>query len=546
MEKISKISLTMLVLMLSIFVAAGTASAFCQKGLCAPDNCFGCCYTGAGAPDPCPLGATCCYECGDLVMYSCGFDADLEDPVVGCAPPPAPRKCTTRHGLIVGAVNITINGNGFMIQDGGVANRNCDVLMLVDPSDECALHPCRQATDGGVIDSGIVNANTLAHNSCNLAAPVGQGGCDNVTIKDVEIKGFCDGIFMSGDCSNGAAHPNPKPDQIVGAGANSEYRLTGLLIEGCCIHDNGKDCGSCDGSNCGYANKCYNDGIFLAEVGINSTDGTWENIPCDPPAEDPCDGTSGPNPPAEVENVIVRHNKISNQKGCCCESCPGGNCINLNGGMEEPVGHECWYSGCSEIAKNVCKNTGCSCVQFHHGTDKNYIHGNYCMGNRYAGIGTGCDWLNENYVYSNWVKDAGGPGIGVNAGTHIYNNFSLDNYDTIIPCTNFPDEGYGILVTGGDTNSCVMDNTCAGNQTADIADPAGLITAASDRNMCQTTGNYADANPGPRGKCRYDGGDRLNCKADLNHDCRVNDILDLPIFVGELGQGSAYCCPCPW
>ncbi len=497
----------------------------------------------------------------DNPITICGCVADQANTTYTLA---ADMNCTTRHGIIIGASGVTIDGNGFEVDGMSKVSRHCEVLMAAP--DECALGPCRAAADtacGGVagdccIDSGIINARvddpTVAGfqlvGGCNDSAPACQGGCDGVTVINVEIKRWCDGIYMSGSCSYGdqqCVGTTPPctavASQKVGTGVYSEYRLTGLLIEGCYINDNGKDCGDCDGSCCGHQYHRYNDGIFLSEVGVNSiTDGSWANLPCGAP-EGPC-GVTGA---AHADRNIVWHNKISNQQGCCCESCPGGNCINHNSGIEvreaEPCIGDAWYAGCDEIAKNVCKNTDCSCIQFHFGTDKNRIHGNYCMGNGYAGIASGCDWLNENYIYGNFIKDAGGPGIGVNAGAHIWNNFSLDNYDTNVLCANFPDEGYGILALAG--ASCVMHNTCIGNETADIADPFGAISVG-DYNMCQTTGGgYTDATTGPNGKCRYDGGDRLNCKADMNHDCIVSQA-DKDIFQAEDGSASRVCCPSPW
>ena len=86
------------------------------------------------------------YEFGDIVLTSCTFNGDMK------------RSDTAAigHGLIVGAPDITIDGNGFCL-DGEV--KTCDD----------AMNP----------QYGIYNLNK-----------------HNVTIKDLEIKNFCTGIRL--------------------------------------------------------------------------------------------------------------------------------------------------------------------------------------------------------------------------------------------------------------------------------------------------------------------------------------------------------------
>ena len=83
------------------------------------------------------------YQCGDTVIESCTFNEDL--------------GCSVKYGLIIGADGITINGAGHSITTS--AN-----------SDEEGIH---------------------------------NQGCDNVTIKDLSINGFCYGIYFtnSDNCS---------------------------------------------------------------------------------------------------------------------------------------------------------------------------------------------------------------------------------------------------------------------------------------------------------------------------------------------------------
>ncbi|NMX21869.1 hypothetical protein C5S30_05445 [ANME-1 cluster archaeon GoMg4] len=130
-----------------------------------------------------PLVAECCdrrcgcisninaskiFACGDTVTESCTFNCDL--------------SCKNGHGLIIGAYNVTINGNGHTL-DGVLAG----------------------ACDDWVERSGIYSK-----------------GYDNVMIKNLEIKNFCNGIYLEGDTRD-----------VI-------YRNT---IDTCEIHHNGNDKG---------------------------------------------------------------------------------------------------------------------------------------------------------------------------------------------------------------------------------------------------------------------------------------------------------------
>jgi parallel beta-helix repeat protein len=85
------------------------------------------------------------FACGDIVTESCTFNCNL--------------SCKKGHGLIIGAGNITLDGNGYTLD--GVLTGACD---------------------GWEERSGIYNM-----------------GYDNVTIRNLEIKNFCNGIYLEGD-----------------------------------------------------------------------------------------------------------------------------------------------------------------------------------------------------------------------------------------------------------------------------------------------------------------------------------------------------------
>lgn len=499
MERMLKVPLSLMVLVLSVFLVAGTASA-----------------------KSCPT---------TLTSADCGCVADIPNQTYTLA---EDMICSTRHGIIIGAEGVTIDGAGYKLDGGGVSGRHCAVLTEPASGDDpgwCVGHPCRAAADtecrSGAgegdccIDSGILNARgtdgdgNLA-GGCNSSAPACQGGCNKVTIKNLEITGWCTGIFMSGDCAEG-----------------SERRLTGILIEGNYIHDNGNgDCGSytCYDSDHGaWTNTYYNDAIFLAEVGISA----FEPGVAPPCIECEKGSTECPDLVEQAWNScyrlssmrnIIRGNRIENQKGCGTISCPGGNGINLNGGLElEPYTNVVW-AGCNDIYNNRILNCDMSGIQYQHATIYNRIHDNYCSGNKLGGITDACSWCHENYVYDNTLVENGAMGIGVNAGAMITNNVSILNEpvgSTLQPlctCHGYPCDGIGIAL-GADAcsdpgdefpgrTSKVFANTAWGNASADIQSPI-LPEGIHDGNFCGTTGGaYYDTNafnggsPGAGG-CQY-------------------------------------------
>ncbi len=88
------------------------------------------------------------FACGDTVTESCTFNCD--------------RGCENGHGLIIGADNITIDGNGYTL-DGVLAG----------------------ACDEWIERSGIYNP-----------------GYDKIVVENLEITNFCNGIYLEGDLRN--------------------------------------------------------------------------------------------------------------------------------------------------------------------------------------------------------------------------------------------------------------------------------------------------------------------------------------------------------
>jgi len=131
------------------------------------------------------------YFCGDTVMKSCTLNGSM--------------SCSSGHGLVIGADDITINGAGYKI----IGSENATI---------CATVGQNNPQDG---ICGIINSN----------------GYDNVIIKNIDIENFCVGIGLVG----------PSPVNL--AENNTIYN--------CKIHDNGNDtAGATHGIHMLYTNNC--------------------------------------------------------------------------------------------------------------------------------------------------------------------------------------------------------------------------------------------------------------------------------------------------
>jgi parallel beta-helix repeat protein len=130
------------------------------------DGTTGCTYDCGYSEVGCVAEDGTVFGCGDTVTKNCTFNGDLD-----CS--------TTRYGLIIGADNITIDGAGYTLE-------------RADPGG-CTFCP----------SAGVLNK-----------------GYDDVTITNLEVKRFCNGIYLNIDDESGI---------VV-------YRNT---IENCNIHHNG-------------------------------------------------------------------------------------------------------------------------------------------------------------------------------------------------------------------------------------------------------------------------------------------------------------------
>ena len=122
-------------------------------------------------------------DCGDGIVCDCG------DTVVGGWTLTKGMVCPEGHGLIIGADDIVIDGNGYAID--GVSQGTCDGF--------------------GIARSGIYNK-----------------AYDGITIRNLEIRNFCNGIYLRYDDETGG-------------------KVERITIEDCEIHHNGADTGNDNG-----------------------------------------------------------------------------------------------------------------------------------------------------------------------------------------------------------------------------------------------------------------------------------------------------------
>jgi hypothetical protein len=479
------------------------------------------------------------YQCGDVVMSSCTLNADMYCP-------------NSKHGLIIGTVGITIDGNNEVAPDGGKGyrlwgtndgshptNRDCLVDIYNEAGGyECVEHGCRSE-----IDSGVYNAIAAASagSGCDARANVlpGQGGCSEVTVKNLDIRGWCDGIFMSGTC-------------FVNGDLQGQLLIDEILIEGNIVADNGMDCGTeftAVADTVGYwgtagSNSYFNDGIFVAMAGEEISAGGFGGC------EDLGDGRQA---------VTIRDNDVFNQLGCGKESCPGGNNINIEGGVEEDYysgggDEDFFYVGCIDVSRNLVKNASFSGIQASHAIGDSDIHDNVIRGNNYGGFTYPCDFGQHLDVVSNTLDSNKGPGIGgfspmnIKKNTVMYTTpIDFDLYSALNGIA-FPILADGIYFGGEASGTVVEDNIVGSTATEgvpfllgnDIATDEG-VSWTGDRNKCYATRVFYDANAyngvpqAGVGGCRYDS--EMNpiwpyLRADLNGD-NITDFDDYTIMSSE-------------
>ncbi len=416
------------------------------------------------------VGATTTFGCGAVVTEDCTLNADM--------------NCSTKHGLIVGAAGITIDGAGYKI-DGSSGTRGCEVA-FPDP------HPCREEVDSGVYNAkaaGVANSGCTVYNDTP-----GEEGCDNVTIKNLEITGFCNGISMVGSCNAGPGVQPAAGDWLVGSTIMGNY-----------IHDNG-------------VSTEYNDGIYMAMAGNPApAAGLTSALDVD------CSAVPAANKNKIFGNLVVR------QAGQGEEEAPSGNGINYMGGIEENAGAT-YYSACDIIANNTAIQNQLSGIMLTAGGVQVKVKGNVVKENGYGGITIPCDFNAGSTICGNFVQRNYGPGIGTNVWQYIQNNTVLESMEYLGPNLQFPMTGDGIYVAASEQAphgttvqgpSRVVDNFTAGNVNNDIeaATAASIDCSAYGQHYAGNTANTLGA--AVPANCKRSGGWAFNIN-DIDYSGATN------------------------
>ena len=339
------------------------------------------------APEIGCVGATQTFTCGETVTESCTFNGNM--------------SCPAGRGLKIGADDITIDGAGFTL-DG------------VSPGDAC--------TASGVARTGI------------YISPSGdEEERNNIVIKNLNVKSFCNGIFLRGD---------------------EDYHVVNNTIENCRVYDNGRNVAGVKSNGITL--------IFVYESTIenckiyNNTGGEG----CTPPCEN---GGSGIFMYAGNDNVITNNDIYDNKKGgFFTKAKPMRNEISHN---------EVWGNHQGGIIVR------CKCSQ-NLTIEYNNVSYNYGTG---IFIGGPCNTIRHNKVCNNMngaiegLPDTGTNGCGVNFGRS----------------DNSP--GCGPGGSCGSRYNSLINNTICDNEYLDIWERAAVCgTNNGVENKCDEPDGWND------------------------------------------------------
>ena len=331
------------------------------------------------------------FRCGDTVTASCTFNGNM--------------NCSTRYGLIIGADNITIDGAGYALE-------------RPDPG-ECTSSP----------SAGILNK-----------------GYDDVAITNLEIKHFCNGIYLNINEGDG----------------NVVYRNT---IENCNIHHNGNvtSPSATHGIKMRY--------VFNSMIRNNSIHDQIAHVDPNPGCED---GGNGLFSYEGEYNNIIGNQFYNNQKA--------GMLIKMKPKYWNISHNHLWGNGQGGIVLR-CKLCDFNLIERNNASD-NYGSGIFIGGNdntiRYNTI---CNNRDGGPYYDDSV---GGHGYGINIGR---GDGSLNN--TLISNTVCGNDHLDVRVVTGVTGNTGDENTC--NTTYNYNDDG-------------TTGcTYSCGTPQPLGDLNHDG-----------------------------------------
>ena len=268
------------------------------------------------------------YGCGDIVTKSCTLNGDM--------------ICTSGSGLIIGVDGITIDGDDYRMT-GTVTPDDCN--NIGSESSPCTI-------------SGIYNV-----------------GFDNVTIKNLEIVGFCTGIALAG---------------------TGVDKVCNITVNNCSIHDNGFNTGN------------------MATHGIHAC-----NI----------DGS------VDVPALTITESEIYNNEGTGAACGDGGNGIFIFAGSGDK--HEYCNISHNRLHNNAKAGFWTKMMLTRSEIAHNEIWGNgYGTGvsdDQRGGIVLRCKMSNENLIAHNDVhdNDVDGIFIGGSNNTIEYNNVTNNTDDGI-------------------------------------------------------------------------------------------------------------------
>ena len=338
------------------------------------------------APCGC-VGATQTFTCGETVTESCVFNCDM--------------SCPAGRGLKMGANDIIVDGAGFTL-DG------------VTPGDAC--------TASGAARTGIYNS------------PFGdEEEHNNIVIKNLTIKNFCNGIYLNGD---------------------EDYHVVNNTIENCRVYNNGRNVAGVKSNGIKL--------IFVYESTIenckiyNNTGGEG----CTPPCEN---GGSGIFMYAGNDNIITNNDIYDNKKGgFFTKAKPMRNEISHNEVWGNHQGGIIVRCKCSQNLTIEYNNASC-----------NYGTGIF--------IGGPCNTIRHNNVSNNKngsiepLPDTGHGGCGV--------NFGRDDAD--VPC--------GPGGSCGSRLNSLINNTICDNEYLDIWERAAVRgTNNGVENKCDEPDGWND------------------------------------------------------
>ena len=324
------------------------------------DRTAGCAYDCEYSEVGCVAEDGTVFRCGDTVTKSCTFNEDM--------------NCHVRYGLIIGADNITIDGAGYTLE-------------RADPG-ECTLCP----------SAGVLNK-----------------GYDDVTIANLEIKHFCNGIYLNRNIEDG---------HVV-------YRNT---IENCNIHHTG----NATASSATHGIKMRY--VFNSTIRNNSIHDQIAYVDPNPGCED---GGNGLFLYTGDHNNIIGNRFYNNQKA--------GMLIKMKPKYWNISHNHLWGNGQGGIILR-CKLCDFNLIE-HNNASGNYGSGIFIGGNdntiRYNTV---CNNRDGGPYYDDSV---GGHGYGINIGR---GDGSLDN--TLISNTVCGNDYQDIRVVTGVTGNTGGENTC--------------------------------------------------------------------------------------